>query len=135
MLVSAADYHIKYNPKHIDSPAVTDMLPSMSKNWNTFTYQRFSFKEDRSAEKDKETRQRHTVSGGIQGLLLNHLPDFFNQFQWLMRCNQVSHEKDHTAIMVGSLLPYGPIVGLALQQFLQQLIHGAIGLHMENLLE
>jgi len=62
MRVSAADYHIKYNPKHTDSPAVTDMLPLMSENWNTVTYQRFGFKEDRSAENDKETRQRHTFS-------------------------------------------------------------------------
>lgn len=111
MLVSAADYHIKYNPKHTDSPAVTDILPSMSKNWNTFTYQRFSFKEDRSAEKDKETRQKHTFSGGIQGLLLNHLPDFFNQFQRLMRCNQVFHKEDYAAFMNDLLVSDGLVVG------------------------
>ena len=62
MRVSTADYHIKYNLKTTETPAATNMLSSMGDNWNTYTYQRFSSKEDRSAENDKETRQRHTFS-------------------------------------------------------------------------
>lgn len=67
MLISAADYHIKYNLKSTESPATTDRLPSAGTNWNTSIYQRFRLKEDRSVEKDKEARQRHTFSGGTSG--------------------------------------------------------------------
>lgn len=72
MLISAADYHIKYNLKSTESPVTTDRLPSAGTNWNTLTYQRFNLKKERSAEKDKEARQSHTFSDGISGLSPNH---------------------------------------------------------------